>query len=54
VVVNRSGEHDVTYRKPDGAWIGFGTAVNTTLTVATGCHLKPDARRRGTPPTGQK
>lgn len=49
VVVDRPGEHDVVFRKPDGAWVGFGTAVNTTLTAATGCHLTAKAHQHGAP-----
>jgi hypothetical protein len=53
VVVDRPSEHDVVFRKPDGAWMGFGTAVNTTLTVATGCHLTAEAHQRGKPKSGR-
>lgn len=53
VVVDRPGEHDVVFRKPDGAWVGFGTAVNTTLTMATGCHLTAEAHQRGKPKSGR-
>jgi hypothetical protein len=49
VIVNRSSEHDVVFRKPDGALIMFGTAVNTTLRVETGCHLIAKAHQRGKP-----
>jgi hypothetical protein len=49
IIVNRPGDHDVVFRKPDGASIRFGTAVNTTLAVATGCHLTAEAHQRGGP-----
>lgn len=49
VIVNRPSDHEVVYKKPDGAQISFGTAVNTPLDVRTGCHLKAEVRQRGTP-----
>ncbi|GLZ33933.1 hypothetical protein Lesp02_61210 [Lentzea sp. NBRC 105346] len=49
IIVKRQGDHEVVYDKPDGAQITFGTAVNTVLGVMTGCHLTPEAHRRGTP-----
>ena len=53
ILVNRPGDHEVVYRKPDGARITFGTAVNTPLSVATGCHLTAEAHQRGTPKSGR-
>lgn len=52
VIVDRQGDHEVVYKKPDGALVTFGTAVNTTLSVRTGCHLTERAHQRGTPPRG--
>jgi hypothetical protein len=49
VIVDRPSDHDVVFRKPDGALIMFGTAVNTTLRVETGCHLTVEAYQRGKP-----
>ena len=47
VFTDRPGDHDVVYGKPDGALLYFGTAVNTTVRVETGCHLTAEAHRRG-------
>lgn len=49
VVKNQPGDHYVTFRAPDGSEVTFGSAVNTGLTVRTGCHLTAEAKRRGTP-----
>jgi hypothetical protein len=49
VVKNQPSDHYVTFRAPDGSEVTFGTAVNTGLTVRTGCHLTVEAKKRGTP-----
>lgn len=49
IIVNRPNDHEVVYKKPDGAQISFGTATNTPLDVRTGCHLKAQAHKRGMP-----
>lgn len=49
IIVNRPSDHEVVYKKPDGAQISFGTATNTPLDVRTGCHLKAQVHKRGTP-----
>ncbi|GAA3645955.1 hypothetical protein GCM10022267_35800 [Lentzea roselyniae] len=49
VIVNRPSDHEVVYKKPDGAQISFGTAVNTPPDVRTGCHLKAEVHKRGAP-----
>ncbi|GAB3376324.1 LppA family lipoprotein [Amycolatopsis echigonensis] len=49
VFTNRPGDHDVVFGKPDGALLHFGTAVNTTVRVETGCHLTAEAKKRGAP-----
>jgi PAS domain-containing protein len=54
IIVDRPGDHEVVYRKPDGALITFGTAVNTPLDVETGCHLTAEAHQRGKPASGQR
>ncbi|WP_344430422.1 LppA family lipoprotein [Amycolatopsis minnesotensis] len=41
--------HDVVYRKSDGALLNFGTGKNTSVRVDTGCHLTVEAHRRGSP-----
>lgn len=49
VVVNRPSDHEVDFHDPDQAELGFGTAVNTTLLLITGCHLTAEAKSRGHP-----
>jgi hypothetical protein len=49
VVKDQPADHYVTSRDPYGAEITFGTAVNTILTVRTGCHLTAEAKKRGIP-----
>ncbi|WP_158605676.1 LppA family lipoprotein [Amycolatopsis panacis] len=49
VVKNQSADHYVTFRSPAGSEVTFGSAVNTGLTVRTGCHLTAEAKTRGTP-----
>jgi hypothetical protein len=49
VVVDRPGDHEVSFKAPTNAQLLFGTAVNTTLSVTTGCHLTAEAHKRGTP-----
>jgi hypothetical protein len=39
----------VTFRNDYGAELWFGTAVNTTLSLTTGCHLTRAAHQQGTP-----
>lgn len=39
VVVNRPGDHKVEMRDGFGAQLQFGTAVNTIMSLRTGCHL---------------
>lgn len=39
VVVNRPGDHFIVGTDQYGATYDFGTAVNTVLSVATGCHF---------------
>lgn len=47
VVKNNPSDHYVTFRDPYGGELNFGTAVNTTLLVRTGCHLTAEAKNRG-------
>lgn len=49
VVVDRPSDHEVTFGNDYGAELWFGTAVNTTLSLTTGCHLTREAHQRGTP-----
>jgi hypothetical protein len=49
IVVDRPSDHEVTFRNDYGAELWFGTAVNTTLSLTTGCHLTREAHQRGTP-----
>jgi hypothetical protein len=47
--VNRSGEHEADFYDAYKAELVFGTAVNTTMTFSTGCHLTAQAKQRGRP-----
>ncbi|RJQ82677.1 LppA family lipoprotein [Amycolatopsis panacis] len=49
VVVNRPSNHEVVFRDVFNAELNFGTAVNTTLLLRTGCHLTAEAKTRGIP-----
>jgi hypothetical protein len=49
VVKNNPSDHYVTFQDPTNAEVTFGSAVNTGLTVRTGCHLTAEAKKRGTP-----
>ncbi|MBB5153423.1 LppA family lipoprotein [Saccharopolyspora phatthalungensis] len=44
VVVNRPGDHKVEIRDDFGAALQFGTAVNTVMSLRTGCHLLQSAK----------
>ncbi|MCI2417705.1 LppA family lipoprotein [Saccharopolyspora sp. K220] len=44
VVVNRPADHKVEIRDGFGAALQFGTAVNTILSLRTGCHLLQSAK----------
>ncbi|ASO18516.1 hypothetical protein FHR81_002924 [Actinoalloteichus hoggarensis] len=45
VIVDRVDDHEIVGRDSFGARYTFGTAANTLLSVATGCHLPPEADR---------
>lgn len=47
VVVDRPGDHEVSFSGEYGGELFFGTAVNTTLSLTTGCHLTREAYLRG-------
>ncbi len=47
VVVDRPGDHEVSFPGEYGGELLFGTAVNTTLSLTTGCHLTREAFLRG-------
>lgn len=51
VVVDQPSNHEVVFRDQYNAELNFGTAVNTTLLLRTGCHLTAEAKGRGTPAT---
>jgi predicted LppA-like lipoprotein len=40
IIVNRSGDHEITGNDQYGAVYQFGTAANTVLMITTGCHLR--------------
>ncbi len=42
VIVNRPADHRVVVADPYGGTLDFGTAVNTILSMHTGCHLPPE------------
>lgn len=48
-MIDRPGNHDVTYFHPDGTKVLFGTELNTVLTLISGCYLTAEAKRRGAP-----
>ncbi|MCE7011344.1 LppA family lipoprotein [Kibdelosporangium philippinense] len=48
-VIDRPGDHEVTFGNDWGAELLFGTAKNTTLSVSSGCHLTREAYQRGAP-----
>ncbi|MEQ4204494.1 LppA family lipoprotein [Actinopolymorpha sp. B17G11] len=52
VVVERPGDHEVSFMDTYGAELLFGTAVNTTLGLSTGCHLTRRAHQRSVPGSG--
>jgi hypothetical protein len=47
VVVDRPGDHEVSFPGEYGGELLFGTAANTTLSLTTGCHLTREAYLRG-------
>jgi len=49
VVINRPSDHEVDFYDSYKAELVFGTAVNTTMTFTTGCHLTAEATKRGYP-----
>ncbi|HZA16721.1 MAG TPA: LppA family lipoprotein, partial [Pseudonocardiaceae bacterium] len=44
VVLNRSGDHEITARESYGWHYLFGAAANTVLLVSAGCHLPAKAQ----------
>jgi hypothetical protein len=51
-LVNNPGNHEISLKDGYGAEVSFGTKVNTTLLIQTGCHLTADAHKRGKPTEG--
>jgi hypothetical protein len=49
VVVDRPSNRTIVFHDQYKAELNFGTAVNTTLLMGTGCHLTAEAKKRGTP-----
>lgn len=47
IVVDRPGDHEVSFPGEYGGELLFGTAVNTSLSLITGCHLTREAYLRG-------
>ncbi|GAA4658458.1 LppA family lipoprotein [Amycolatopsis sacchari] len=47
--VSRPEDHEVVFSDLYDAELNFGSAVNTTLLVRTGCHLTAEAKKRGHP-----
>ena len=43
VVVNRSGDHEITANDEYGAVYRFSTSDHTVLSIVTGCHLRAAA-----------
>ncbi|MGH3904948.1 MAG: LppA family lipoprotein [Pseudonocardiaceae bacterium] len=41
IIVDRPDDHFMVVPDPYGGTLDFGTAVNTTLLMNTGCHLPP-------------
>lgn len=50
-IVDRPGQHNAEFHDSYGGRLTLGTQINTTLSVRTGCHLKPEAHQRSTPAT---
>lgn len=46
-IVASKGDHEIVFRDQYAAELNFGTAVNTTLLLMTGCHLTAAAKQRG-------
>lgn len=53
VIVDTPGNHEISLNDNYGAELLFGTKKATILTILTGCHLTPEAHRRGTPSTSR-
>jgi hypothetical protein len=49
ITVNRPSDHEIVFHDQYKAELNFGTAVNTTLLLRTGCHLTAEAKKRGSP-----
>jgi len=53
-VVDRPGDHEVSFPGEYGGELLLGTAVNTTLSLTTGCHLTREAYLRGPSRAGER
>lgn len=51
-LVDNPGNHEISLKDGYGAEISFGTKVNTSLLIQTGCHLTVEAHKRGKPAGG--
>ncbi|WP_051343291.1 LppA family lipoprotein [Pseudonocardia spinosispora] len=49
LTVDRPGDHSIELSDRYKASFTFSSAVNTSLLLITGCHLTPEAKRRGVP-----
>jgi len=47
VLKDQPGDHDIVLSDAKGARLSFGTAVNSVLSITTGCHLTPLAHKNG-------
>ncbi|WP_158691351.1 LppA family lipoprotein [Amycolatopsis benzoatilytica] len=47
VTVQRPNDNEIVFRDQYRAELNFGSAINTTLLVRTGCHLTAEAKKRG-------
>jgi hypothetical protein len=52
--VNEGGRRMYEVANDQGAKLTMGSAGNTTLSLATGCHLRPEAKERGRPITKEE
>jgi predicted LppA-like lipoprotein len=49
LVIDKSDDMDLELNDSYGGKLTFGSAVNTSLSFRTGCHLTDEAKKRGTP-----
>lgn len=49
ILVDNPGRHEISMRNGYGAETSFGTRINTSMLILTGCHLTAEAHKRGKP-----